>query len=165
MNTLYRTKNGFIVCNICGDEIVPNDGIHPLYPHIGKHMNALVKNEDTNGFSRLNFSNQSHIGFMHIVNRFPQLCLILVTDIAMFVKRLENLFFISENVIYVVNGLFDHIGYPNKDLKFDVVDVITSTNYHCGLCGGVYDCGLPSIEIAAKHAIKCYENLNRSYVK
>ncbi len=161
MNTLYRTKNGFIVCNICGDQV---NGIHLLYTHIGRHMNALAKDSDSKGFAVL-FCINRYTGFMYVVNYFPQLCLMKPINIETFVKLLENSFLGNKLNIGFINNLFNQPPMSYSDMRRDVINIITTTNYHCGLCGGIYDCGLPSIEIAAKHAIKCYENLNRPNIK
>ncbi len=164
MNTLYRTENRIIVCDICDMQIVSGNDIHILYPHIGMHMNAFVKDIDRKGYARLDIYSD-YVGFMWVVNIFPQLCLIQPISSKIFVNLLENVFADNSQTIYSLNNLFNPAGPFHPDLKVDVMDVITSMNYQCGLCGGNYDCGLPSVEIATKHALKCYENLNRPIIK
>lgn len=162
MNALYRTENGFIVCCVCGDQF---SEIHKLYPHIGKHMDAPAQNGDNKGFSVLLRPHLAPIGFMWVVDKFPQLCLINPTNVEMFIRKLEIICFDNKTTIYGINNLFDHLSSIDQDLRRDVINIITAANYQCGLCGGVYDCGLPSVEIAAKHSLKCYANLNRPNIK
>ncbi len=161
MNTLYRTENELIICNICGIDV---DEIHQLYTHVGNHMNALVKISDRKGFALL-FCTYHYIGFMWVVNYFPQLCLMKPTNVSIFVNLLENSFLGSGLNIGFINNLFNQSPPIYLNMRRNIINIITTSDYQCGSCGGNYDCGFPSIEIAAKHAIKCYANLNRPIIK
>ncbi len=136
-------------------QIVRGNDIHKLYPHIGKHMDALVQNSDDKGFSVLLRPRLAPIGFMWVVDKFPQLCLITPIDVEMFVRKLEVSCFDNKTTIYEINNVFDYFNSFGQYLRRGVLNIITTTNYQCGLCNGKYDCGLPSIEIAAKHAVEC----------
>ncbi len=153
MNALYTIKGGtYIECNVCGEQI---NGTHVFYTHVGKHMRALNGSGGGGGFSVLCLPDLSTVGIMWMVFRFQQLCLIQPIENEIFIKSLENLFNNSPISIYSINNLFDDGDPFYLDLKRDVINIITTTNYQCGLCGGKYDCGLPSIEIAIEHAVKC----------
>lgn len=149
-----------IKCMFCGDHFIYND---LLYPHWGKHMNAFVHEYDVNGYAIIGV-NKSNIGFMYVLRKFPQLSLAQINNVSNFWPKMNIISGENHFTIYDLNVLFYNLG-KYIDMRADFCKFIITANYHCGLCDGVYDCGLPSMEIATKHAIKCYENLNRSIIK
>ncbi len=149
-----------VKCMFCGDHFIYND---LLYPHWGKHMNAFVHKYDVNGYAIIGVD-KSNIGFMYVLRRFPQLSLAQINNISDFWSKMIIILGEMTFAIYDLNVLFHNLG-KYIDIGAESCKLINTTNYHCGLCGGKYDCGLPSMEIATKHAIKCYENLNRPIIK
>ncbi len=153
-----------VKCMFCGEIVFggivsPND---TLYPHWGKHMNAFVHKSDYNGYAIVKMG-VYRVGFMSVSRRFSQLSFVQINNSSEFWSKVKIIFG-KDFTSYSLNESFDR-PYKNNDRMNDFCKLVNNTNYHCGLCGGIYDCGLPSTEIAAKHAIKCYANLNRPNIK
>lgn len=159
MEILYERRGIKIIkCKICGD-YVPHfrldNEIDEFYPHIGEHMKAFVKFADGQTYAVLFYFGSSPVGFMRVVNKIPQLSLIQAVDIQSLIDKLLKACGGDVNYISNFNGMYDNFSSLPQYLIDDFKTIFMTTNYQCGLCGGKYDCGLPSVEIAAKHALTC----------
>ncbi len=56
--------------------------------------------------------------------------------------------------------LFDdelYTGNYYSELRNFFVNLLPKLNYKCVICGDVYDCGLPTKEMALRHSVSCYQ--------
>lgn len=132
-----------------------------LLTHLGNHMNAIVKLSDSDGFAMINVKYKYDpedypTEFACAADRFPQLSLIRALNEEEFNYKISDIFQKCYEVGMGINDLFDHVNNaPRESIYDDFVELVTKTEYICGLCEMNYESGLPSIEVASKHAGVC----------
>lgn len=152
------------ICCFCGwvkPRLLEDMKFNPLLlPHLGDHMNAFVKLVDDDGIAIVRIKYETHrsdcsADFACAADRFPQLCMIRASNEEEFDDKISDISLKCDQSGMDINFLFDEISKRNDEIYDEIVDLITRTEYVCGLCEMSYESGLPSIEVASKHALCC----------
>lgn len=155
-------------CIFCGGFVSYFNASHPyIQTHMMTHTNGMMSKNmieagtDSNGL-------MMEYGTSAMLEKIPQLMYISPIDRAKFAKGISNIVenarngvlskfsqFASLSTIFRESGLLEY--------RLQILDLIQDASFECAIsfvnglnnenipCGKIYDCGLPTEEIVAKH--------------
>lgn len=160
------------VCKLCGKTVLGStrfDYDNVDY-HLAGHFKGITVQAMNGCYIRINY--QQTYSVVYVVNIIPQLLYITPIDAPNFIGLISKVIQYAEREILSIGyNLYGSLSavfaeYKLSEYKSQIMDIINATQFKCSMaandgeiiCGQIYECGLPTIDLVIQHLSSHYAN-------